>query len=126
MSEQEYALENYLNEILDGENSTFNFLSLQYKDQFIAISNRLDVSNLDMLSNSLEVVADELFKTKNDHIPYISSFLLFSMEVDRLCMVNYDWYSRNTLVKILVRILNKKCFVSNSKRCDILKKICSN
>ena len=120
MSEQEYALENYLNEILDGENSTFNFLSLQYKDQFIAISNRLDVSNLDMLSNSLEVVADELFKTKNDHTPYISSFLLFSKKVDRSCMVNYDWYSRNTLVKILVRILNKKCFVSNSKRCDIL------
>ena len=90
MLEQEGGLENYISDVLDGKDSTFNYLSLQYRDRYITMVKRLDVSNPNVLSNSLELVAEELFNTKNDHVPYISSFLLFSIEVDKYCMDNHN------------------------------------
>lgn len=120
MSGQNLTLEDYIHDVLDEKDLTLNYLFQQYKDEFPPMINKLDTLSPERLANSLEFVADELFSTNTNHVPYITSFLLFNIELNRFCATKYDWYSKTTLVQILVQILNKKYFDLNKRRCVIL------
>ena len=101
------TLEDFITDILDGKDTFMTSLSLKYKSRFLTMIQTMDL-NPNIFSINLKTIADELFSKDGNNDPYITSLLLFSIELNQFCTLNYSWYKRY-LVRELAKILNEKC-----------------
>ena len=102
------TLEDFITDILDGKDTFMTSLSLKYKSRFLTMIQTMDL-NPNIFSINLKTIADELFSKDGNNDPYITSLLLFSIELNQFCTLNYSWYKKDILVRELAKILNEKC-----------------
>ena len=120
MAQRNRSLEVYITDILNGKDEKMTYLSQEYSSRFLAMIKTLDL-NPSIFSSCLKTISDELFSKDGNNDPYINSFLLFSIELNHYCVLNYSWYSTDILVHELIEILSKECQkLTYKSKCNIL------
>ena len=102
------TLEDFVTNIVDGKDEFMTSMSLEYKNNFLTMIQTMDL-NPNTFTAALQIISDELFSKDGNNDPYITSLLLFSIELNQFCISNYSWYKKDILVHELVKILSEKC-----------------
>ena len=117
MSSSRVVLEDYVTNILDGNDEDIQDLSIKYENYYLSSMETLNFTQ-ETFGTGIEVISNELFSLRKVTEPYVVSLLIFSIELDKFYKL-HSWYTRDMLIRIIVNILYKREFKPNN-RCIIL------
>ena len=117
MSSSRVVLEDYVTNILDGNDEDIQDLSIKYENYYLSSMETLNFTQ-ETFGTGIEVISNELFSLHKVTEPYVVSLLIFSIELDKFYKL-HSWYTRDMLIRIIVNILYKREFKPNN-RCIIL------
>ena len=120
---REEHIKHYVSDILHGRDETMQQLSKRFEKngKNLSLIETLNFTR-ETFSIGVEIISTQLFSLRDDSAPYITSLLIFSMELHKFYKKQYSWYSIDLLIQTLVHILLKTQLFSHNYRnkCIIL------